>query len=71
MGLWLIAEELHVERERSIYIGDMSVDIMTAKFAGMGSCAIADGFQSYRDLEKVKPDYIFRNLGEFLSEIKK
>jgi len=65
-GLFLIARKLNVSRKRCIYIGDMNIDVRTAKFAGMDSCAIASGLDSYATLKEERPTYIFRSLRAFL-----
>jgi len=60
--LLLITKKLKVPKEKSVYIGDMPVDIFTAKFAQIGSCAVADGLGSKEMLKKVKPDFLFDNI---------
>ena len=60
--LLLIAKKLRVPKEKSVYIGDMPVDVFTAKFAQIGSCAVADGLGSKEMLKKVKPDFLFDNI---------
>ncbi len=67
--LLLIIKNMHSSKRKSIYIGDMGTDILTAKFAGIGSCAIADGFGSIETLKEAKPDFIFKNLSEFKRKI--
>jgi FMN phosphatase YigB (HAD superfamily) len=69
-GLFLISDKLKVPRGRSIYIGDMVSDMLTAKFAGMGSCAVSDGVDSEALLKDAKPTYLFRNLCEFSEALK-
>ena len=60
--LLLITKKLRVPKEKSVYIGDMPVDVFTAKFAQIGSCAVADGLGSKEMLKKVKPDFLFDNI---------
>jgi HAD superfamily hydrolase (TIGR01549 family) len=65
----LIIRNMHSSRSKSIYIGDMTVDILTARFAGINSCAVADGFTSAETLKTAKPDFIFGNLKELKRNI--
>jgi len=60
--LLLITKKLKVPKEKSIYIGDMPVDIFTAKFAQISSCAVADGLASKEMLKKAEPDFLFDNI---------
>lgn len=61
-GLKAILSSLKVKPERSLYAGDMVDDIITAKWAKVRSCAIADGFDSYHKLKSIHPDYIFHSI---------
>ena len=60
--LLLTTKKLRVPKEKSIYIGDMPVDIFTAKFAQISSCAVADGLASKEMLKKAEPDFLFDNI---------
>ncbi|MGC8623239.1 MAG: HAD family hydrolase [Candidatus Micrarchaeia archaeon] len=68
-GIKLIERQLGVSKERSIYIGDMAVDIAAAKLAGTRVCSICDGIDPCEKLKKMNPDYIMRNLEEFYKEL--
>ncbi|MGB9732368.1 MAG: HAD family hydrolase [Candidatus Micrarchaeia archaeon] len=68
--LLLILRNMKVPKKKSVYIGDMAVDIMTARFAGISSCAVADGLGGKRDLEKAKPDFLFDNLKKLREGLK-
>ncbi|MGA3020704.1 MAG: HAD hydrolase-like protein [Candidatus Micrarchaeales archaeon] len=70
-GLFLISDKLRIPRGRSVYIGDMASDMLTAKFAGMESCAVSDGVDSEALLKDTKPTYLFRNLREFLEALQR
>lgn len=63
-GLKAILASLKTRPERSVYIGDMCDDIIAAKLLHVHSCAIADGFDSYRKLKSIRPDFIFRSIEE-------
>jgi len=60
--LLLITKKLKVPKEESVYIGDMAVDVFTAKFAQIGSCVVADGLGSKEILKKAEPDFFFDNI---------
>jgi len=60
--LLLITRKLKVPKEKSIYIGDMAVDVFTAKFARISSCVVADGLGSKEILKKAEPDFLFDNI---------
>jgi len=62
LGLEVIVKALHASKERTIYIGDMANDVDTAKYCGVHSCAIANGFDSYQKLKDSRPDYLFRTM---------
>ena len=46
----------------------MAVDVYTARFAGIDSCAIADGVDPYGLLKSVKPDYMVRSIEELMKD---
>jgi HAD superfamily hydrolase (TIGR01509 family) len=61
-GLRAIAHFLGAKPGSVLYVGDMVDDVLTAKLAGMHSCAVADGFDSYHTLKSARPDYIFNGI---------
>ncbi len=63
-GLLMIAKKFKVDKSECIYLGDMVVDIYTARFAGIDSCAIADGIDPYSLLKRMKPDYLAKSISE-------
>ena len=65
LGLNMIIKSLNARKDRTLYLGDMVDDMETAKYAGVHSCAITNGFHDYATLKATKPDYVFRNLEEF------
>jgi phosphoglycolate phosphatase-like HAD superfamily hydrolase len=65
LGIEVIVRSLKSKRKRTIYIGDMVSDVEAAKYAGIGSCAIASGFDSFERLEGASPDYIFGSMEAF------
>ncbi len=63
-GLKAILKEFNANPARTVYIGDMVDDMITAKLAKVRSCAVANGFDSYHRLKSIKPDYIFNSIEE-------
>ncbi|MGC8669807.1 MAG: HAD family hydrolase [Candidatus Micrarchaeia archaeon] len=64
-GLKLIIKMAHADPKKCLYIGDKTTDIITAKYAKISSCGIADGFDSYERLKYVNPDFLFKSMKEF------
>lgn len=71
IGLITIQKQYKTPKSRTIYIGDMASDIITAKFAGIASCGVADGFDPYGLLKEAGADHTFRSLSELFSELAK
>jgi HAD superfamily hydrolase (TIGR01509 family) len=69
--LELIVSSFKIPKSKSIYIGDMAVDVMAAKFAGISSCSVMDGMGREKDIIKAGPDFIKKNLYDILEEFKK
>jgi len=63
-----ITPRVKIDRSRSLIIGDMAVDIMTGKNAGMKTCWVTYGLGKLEDIRDLKPDYIIEDLIE-LKEI--
>lgn len=61
-GLKVIVKTLGTRPEKTLYIGDMTDDIIVAKLNGVKSCAVANGLDSRHTLKSMKPDYIFDNI---------
>jgi len=60
-----------IEKKNTIFLGDMCHDIETAKHAGIRSVAVLSGYDTKERLEKAKPDFIIKDLGELPALIKK
>ncbi|ASI13874.1 HAD superfamily hydrolase [Candidatus Mancarchaeum acidiphilum] len=69
LGLEVLIKGISADKKRTLYIGDMVDDIVTAKRAGVASCAIADGLDRKEDLKESDPTYIFRSMEEFKKHI--
>ncbi|MCE0483321.1 MAG: HAD hydrolase-like protein [Methylacidiphilales bacterium] len=61
--LHLLAEH-NLNADETIFIGDMTHDIETARHAGVMSCAVLTGYDSLSKLKAANPDLLFRNLRE-------
>jgi phosphoglycolate phosphatase-like HAD superfamily hydrolase/8-oxo-dGTP pyrophosphatase MutT (NUDIX family) len=61
--LHLLADH-NLNADETIFIGDMTHDIETARHAGVMSCAVLTGYDSLAKLKSVSPDLLFRNLKE-------
>lgn len=62
--LLMICNELDVEPQESLIIGDTELDILCGKNANVKTCAITHGYRSEKELYNYKPDYIIENLGD-------
>ena len=60
---------LDLPSERVLYIGDMTVDIQTARSAGVPVWAVATGSDDRRVLEEAKPDRLVTGLQELVAEL--
>jgi phosphoglycolate phosphatase len=56
------------DKDKAIMVGDMDIDIMTGKNAGILTCAVTYGLGRREDIIKAKPDYIIDDMGK-LKEI--
>jgi len=60
-----------IEKEKTLFVGDMVHDVETAKQAGIRSVAVLCGYGSKERLEKAKPDFLLKDLGELPALIEK
>ncbi len=63
-------EKLDVECERAIYVGDMTVDIETARAAGVRVWAVPTGSDDWQTLKNAKPDRLLKDLTELVAEVR-
>ncbi len=59
-----VLEKYQVAPSRTLFIGDMTVDIETGKNAGVPTCAVSYGFHTRAALEKMRPDFIVDDIRE-------
>ena len=64
---WKALEELGVERDRAVYVGDSEVDVATARNAGMDLIAVDWGFRSVEVLREAGAVNIAHTAEELLS----
>ena len=62
-----ICKTLGLDVKKTMYVGDTSVDIQTAKNAGLISVAVTWGFRSKQSLLAENPDYIIDTPQELLN----
>jgi 2-phosphoglycolate phosphatase len=57
---------LNVAAEQALYVGDMTVDIQTARAAGVSVWVVPTGSDDLETLRQAHPDRLLRELGELL-----
>lgn len=62
-----IAEEFGAKPEECLFVGDTSVDMQTAKSAGMNSVGVLWGFRPESELKENGADYIISEVNEILN----
>jgi len=51
-------QKLHINKEKSIMVGDMDIDILAGKNAGILTCAVTYGVSKKEDIIRAEPDFI-------------
>jgi len=67
--LCLALERLHVHRVNALYVGDMTVDIQTARAAGVCVWIVPTGSDERAVLEAERPDRLLGGLPEMVAEV--
>jgi len=65
-----ITPKVKIDKKRSLIVGDMDIDIMTGRNAGMKTCWVTYGLGRIEEVRPLKPDFIIEDLIE-LKEIVK
>ncbi len=65
-GILKMREEAGIAAGATLMVGDSSVDVQTARNAGVPSCGVAWGFQP-ETFEAVSPDFLIKHPLELLS----
>ena len=60
------AQRLGVAPERTVYVGDSSVDVLAGKAAGMVTAWVAWGADKPGSVDGVEPDYVLTSMSEVL-----
>ena len=50
----------------TLYVGDMTVDVLTARAAGLAVAVVPEGSSTREELEALRPDYLFPALADVL-----
>lgn len=57
-----IVDKLDIDKEKTIMVGDMYLDVLAGKNAGITTCAVTYGIGKREDIIKAQPDYIINNI---------
>lgn len=58
------------DRHKVIMVGDMDIDILAGRAAGISTCAVTYGLGKRGDIERAVPDYIIHDMPELQNIIK-
>ena len=53
---------LDIDKNRTIIVGDMDIDILAGKRAGIITCAVTYGIGKKEDIIKAQPDFVINNI---------
>jgi HAD superfamily hydrolase (TIGR01509 family) len=67
--LELVAKEIGIDPKCCVAVGDMPVDVMAAKNAGMNSAAVSTGIFSRSALQSEHPDILVENLNGLIKSL--
>lgn len=59
-----IVKKYNTPKEKTLYIGDMTIDVETGKNAGVRTCAVTYGFDPKEKLAASNPDFLINDLLE-------
>jgi phosphoglycolate phosphatase-like HAD superfamily hydrolase len=59
-----ICDDLKINIEKTLIVGDSELDIQCGKNAGSKSCAVTYGYRTREELEKEQPDFVVDNIIE-------
>lgn len=69
-ALVAIMQELGVQSDDVLYVGDSDVDVMTAHNANVKVCGVEWGFRGKAELESAGADFLAKNADELMNIIK-
>lgn len=56
--------KLNINKEKTIIVGDMDIDILAGKSAGILTCAVTYGIGRKEDITKAEPDFTIDNISD-------
>lgn len=65
--LLYICNEMKMNTQNTLMVGDSELDVMCGKSANSLTCAVTYGYRKKEDLIKTKPDFIIDNLFKLIS----
>lgn len=68
VGIQALLDETGISRQRTIMVGDSSVDIRTARNAGVRACGCAWGFQPETFIAE-PPDFVIEHMGQLVDRV--
>lgn len=60
----------NMDKETTIFVGDMYIDVLAGKSAGIATCAVTYGIGKKEDIIKVEPDFIIDDMIELKNIIR-
>lgn len=66
VGVHWLVEQLGVDTKRTLFVGDSSTDVKTARNAGVSVWALPYGYNHGRPIEEAEPDRVIANFSVFL-----
>lgn len=67
-GVLACLHRFGVARERAVFVGDSSIDVQTARNAGVRAWALTHGYNMGEPIAAAHPDRLLANLGELLPQ---
>ncbi len=67
VGINLCLEKLGVNRHRALFVGDSSIDVATARNAGVAVWAVSYGYNMGQSIEVCKPDRVIQDFSTLIS----
>ena len=65
--LLLICDELKVQPEETLIVGDTELDIQCGKNAGAKTCGVLYGYRTEKQIRNENPDYILKGMNELIN----
>ena len=60
----MVIQKHNAKKERAAIVGDMAIDVLAGKQAGIVTCAVTYGIGKKEDIIKAKPDFIISDIRE-------